>query len=362
MDRIKKHFSILIFSLIIIVLISACKTKTPERLDYAAPETLGFSSQRLDTLKAFLDKSGASSMLILVDGNVIFDWGSTTKKHLIHSVRKALLNSMIGIAVKQGQIDTSKTLRELGIQDGHPELLDQELNARIGDLLKSRSGIYHPAAAMSKGMVNSLPKRHSAEPNEKYYYNNWDFNALGAILEKQTGKRLYTLFYEQIAQPLGMFDYKGEYVTIDGESDEKPDMPKTDGFYQYESSKSQFPAYHFRMSARDLALYGQLYLNKGRWGDQQIIPETWIESSTKPYSLYNKAHKLGYGMLWKLRLADNEKDVIAYYHSGVGIHMLAIYPESNMVLVHRVDTENDYKYDPNNIYKMLELVFKAKTD
>ncbi|WP_375726430.1 serine hydrolase domain-containing protein [Saccharicrinis sp. FJH62] len=341
-------------------MLSDCESKPAGNMTYSSPESKGFSSERLDTLKQFLDQSGASSMLILVDGDVIFDWGSTSKKHLIHSVRKALLNSLVGIAVDQGKLDTSMTLRELGIQDEHPELSDQELSARVADLLKSRSGVYHPAAAMSQGMINSLPERHSFKPGEHYYYNNWDYNTLGAILEQQTGKSLYSLFYEEIAKPLGMVDYKGEYVEIDGESDTDVEMPKTDGFYQYEKSKSTFPAYHFRMSSRDLALYGQLYLNKGRWNNQQIIPESWTESCTKPTTVYNKEYKLGYGMLWKLRLAENEKDVVAFYHTGVGIHMLAVYPESKLVMVHRVNTEEDYEYNSNDIYKMLRLVFMAK--
>ncbi|MCG6187854.1 serine hydrolase domain-containing protein [Maribellus maritimus] len=310
-------------------------------------------------MAAFLKKSDASSMLLLVDGAVIFDWGNTRKKHLIHSMRKCLLNSLIGIAVSDGKIDTSQTLRELDIQDIGPRLSEHELNARVADLLKSRSGVFHNAAAVSQGMLKEMPARESYSPGEHYYYNNWDFNTLGAILEQQTGKSIYELFHTQIAQPLGMRDYKGKYTTIDGESKEFVAMPKTDGFYQFEKSKSKYPAYHFRMSSRDLALYGQLYLNNGKWNGRQIIPKTWIEASTRPYSIYNKKYHLAYGMLWRIRLTEDNK-LRAFFHTGVGIHMLAVYPEEKMVLVHRVDTENEYHYNGNDIYRMLDLVFDAK--
>jgi hypothetical protein len=50
-------------------------------------------------------------------------------------------------------------------------------------------------------------------------------------------------------------------------------------------------------------------------------------------------------MLWKLKLSDDKKETISFLHIGVGIHMLAIYPDSKMILVHRVDTENNYIYD-----------------
>lgn len=299
-------------------------------------------------------------MIILIDGEVIFEFGNTNKKHLIHSIRKCLLNSLFGIAIDQGVIDTSMTLRQLGIQDVHT-LTDSELNSRIADLLKSKSGIYHPAAAMSTGMINSLPERNSYKPGEYHYYNNWDFNTLGAILEQQTGESIYEMFLNKIAKPIGMLDYDGKYVEIDGEA-ENVKMPMTDGFYQYELSKSKYPAYHFRMSTRDLALYGQLYLNNGIWDNKQIISSDWIKASTRLTSVSNDKNNTGYGMLWKLRLSKDNKKAISFYHTGVGIHMIAVYPDLKMVLVHRVDTENDYDYNKSDLHKTIELVMDSKIE
>lgn len=344
----------------LIVTIVSCNNSSTKSFRYSKPETKGYSTSKLDTLKEFLGNSGTSSMLILVDGEMIFEYGNISKKHLIHSIRKCLLNSLFGIAVEQGKIDTSMTLRELGIQDVDT-LSDSELDARIADLLKSKSGIYHPAAAMSQGMINSLPERNSSKPGEYHYYNNWDFNTLGAILEQQMGESIYEMFLDKVAKPVGMLDYDGKYVEINGEAD-NVEMPTTDGFYQYEMSKSKYPAYHFRMSTRDLALYGQLYLNNGVWDNKQIISSDWIKASTKLTSISNAKYNVGYGMLWKLRLSKDNKRAISFYHTGVGIHMLAVYPDLNMVLVHRVDTEKDYTYNKGDFYKMIGLVMDSKID
>lgn len=346
--------------LVILTLIAACNSSPKYHFEYAEPESRGFSSEKLDSLEAHLEKSGSSSMMILVDGEVIFDWGNSKRKHTIHSVRKCLLNSLIGIAVARGEIDTSMTLRELKIDDLAPGLSEHELDARVADLLKSRSGVYLPAAGVSEGMLRGKPERDSYLPGEHFYYNNWDFNVLGAILEQQCGQKIYELFHDEIAKPLGMHDYRGKYKIIDGEA-EGVEMPNTDGFYQYEKSKSIYPAYHFRLSARDLALYGQLYLNKGRWKGKQIIPEEWIDASTFPYSLMNPDYGIAYGMLWYVLVPGYEDGSHSFYHTGVGIHMLAVYPSSGMVLVHRVDTENTSSYQKSDFYKMIELVFEAKT-
>ncbi|MDA3817560.1 MAG: serine hydrolase [Prolixibacteraceae bacterium] len=198
--KIKQYGIIYLFGLL--VFLASCDKTPKSDFTYAEPETKGYSSPKLELLKKYLEKSEASSMMIMVDGAIIFEWGETSKKHLIHSIRKALLNSLVGIAIEQGKIDTSLTMRQLGINDIEPGLSENEQQAKIIDLLKSRSGIYHDAAAVSESMLKSKPKRNSFAPGEHYYYNNWDFNTMGAILEMQTGKSIYDLFNEEIAIPL----------------------------------------------------------------------------------------------------------------------------------------------------------------
>lgn len=351
--------TILRFSLLMFLIFTGNSCSKKQTFTYSTPKSKGFSSEKLEKLKDHLESSGSSAMIIMVDGEIILEWGKTNKKHVIHSMRKAMLNSLYGIAVDRGQIDTSMTLRELRIDDIEPALSEIELDARVADLLKSRSGIYHDAAAVSSGMRASQPERGTYSPGEHYYYNNWDFNVLGAILEQETGRSIYEMFLNEIAIPLGMLDYKGEYCSIDGEAPgvERPD---TDGYYQYERSRSKYPAYHFRMSARDLALYGQLYSNYGRWNNHQIISEQWINISSKPYSKYDPKYGNSYGMLWYVRIPDENTVRNSIYHTGLGIHMLGVYPDSKLVFVHRVDTENDFAFNHMDLIKMIGLLFDSK--
>lgn len=346
---------------ILTILLSSysCIAQTKHKFSYAKPESKGYSSEKLEILKNHLEQSGSSSMIIMVEGDIIFEWGKTDKKHLIHSIRKAMLNSLYGIAINRKQIDTSMTLRDLKINDIKPELSQSELDARVADLLKSRSGIYHNAAAVNNAMLKDRPERGTHNPDEYYYYNNWDFNVLGSILEQQTGKSIYKMFYEEIAKPISMLDFEGTYVSLDGEAEDL-EIPNTDGFYKYEKSQSSFPAYHFRMSARDLALYGQLYLNYGNWNGKQIIPKDWIDVSTKPYSIYSPKYGNAYGMLWRVRVPNENTKRNSFFHTGLGIHMLGIYPDSKLVMVHRVDTESDFNYNEGSFYKMLGLLFNSR--
>ncbi len=130
-----------------------------QNFEYTTPQSSGFSAVKLDSLSKFLTSAGSSSLILLVDGKIIFEWGKTDYKHTIHSIRKPLINALYGIYVEKGIIDTTATLQDLNIDDIIPSLSENEKSARIIDLLKSRSGVYHDAAANSSGMVSNRPER-----------------------------------------------------------------------------------------------------------------------------------------------------------------------------------------------------------
>jgi hypothetical protein len=146
----------------------------------------------------------------------------------------------------------------------------------VQDLLEARSGVYHPALYETPEMAALRPPRFSRKPGTFWYYNNWDFNALGAIYEHAV--RSSIAFEREIARPIGIQDYvpsDGKYVT---------------------GAASVYPAYPFNMSARDLARFALLYLHKGKWQDRQVVPTRRVVESTLPYSRSTSGP--GYGYLW----------------------------------------------------------------
>lgn len=348
----------LLSSLVLIGALATGSAPATDRFERIAPAEAGFSAEALTRLAAYLEEAGSSSMVLTHDGKIFFEWGDLHRKHVIHSMRKALLNSLYGVYVGRGAVDTGATLAQLGIDDIEPRLTKTEKSATLLDVLKSRSGVYHPSAAESPGMLASKPERGAHAPGEAFYYNNWDFNVAGAIFEKAAGKSIYEAFAEEIARPLGMTQYTGSYTSIDA-ADPDAEIPDSDGVYQYEKDKSRYPAYHFRMSTHDLALYGNLYLNRGTWNGKRIIPEEWIDASTTAYSVMNPEVGIGYGMLWYVLMESETRPSKSFFHSGVGVHLLGVYPGLDMVLVHRVDTEGEYDFPQERLYRIIDLVFGA---
>jgi len=172
-----------------------------------SPELLRWSSEKLATAQAYSERIGSAAVMIVEDGIMVDVWGEITRKYEIHSIRKPLMSALIGIHIAEGHIDLSKTMAELGIDDNEPSLTKVEKQATVADLIKSRSGIYHPALGEAPIMKAMRPERHSHAPGTFYYYNNWDFNAVGTIFEQETGAKIFEEFNRRIAKPLQMEDF-----------------------------------------------------------------------------------------------------------------------------------------------------------
>jgi CubicO group peptidase (beta-lactamase class C family) len=244
----------------------------------ADPTTQGFSQQDIDRAVAYAKREGSTSGMIVHHGLVVAEWGDVARKSNLQSARKSFLNALIGIAVACGQIHLDDTLEQLGIDDNAPSLSPAEKQATVRMLLEARSGVYHPTVYETAAMAASRPPRYSHPPGTFWYYNNWDFNTVGAIYERAAGQSIFDALKTEIADPIGMQDYQ-----------------PADGHDVSGGLATRYPAYQFKLSARDFARFALLYLHQGRWRDQQVVPASWVAESTRSYS--NTATG-GYGYMW----------------------------------------------------------------
>lgn len=289
----------------------------------ADPSNAGWSVEKLEAAKRYSTSLKPTAVMIVHDGKVIESWGDVSHKVNVASVRKSLLSALYGIAISERRINLSSSLADLEIDDNAPSLTASEKTATVRDLLMARSGVYHPAAYETGDIKRKRPVRGSHAPGTFWFYNNWDFNALGTIYRQQTGEDIFQGFDRRIAQPIGMDDFSAR-----------------DGHYAIEKF-SKHPAYPFNLSARDTARFGQLFLNGGRWGDKQILPALWVEESTKAYS-WTRRGRQGYGYMW-WSLPSDVWGPNAAYAAGYGGQIIAYLPSKRLVVVQTVDLKQNTK-------------------
>jgi len=313
----------------------------------AAPEKAGWSPEKLAEARTLAEKTGSDAVMAVHDGRVVIAWGDIARRFELYSTRKSLVSALAGLVIADGKLDPSKTLAALGIDDA-PPLLDSEKQAKVIDLLRSRSGIYHPAAKETSDMKTNRPARGSAKPGETWLYNNWDFNAVGVILELAAGRRLFEEFERQIAAPLGMEDFRAG-----------------DGYEQFERSLSRHPAHAFRMSARDLARFGWMFARRGAWEGRRIVPEDWVAESTRLHSEVRPG--TGYGLMWWVYPKGGLAGYPAldaydkFAASGNYGQVVLVVPEADFVFVHLASSDDGRGVSGRDVWRLAETILAART-
>jgi CubicO group peptidase (beta-lactamase class C family) len=265
---------------------------------------------------------GSFALFAAVQGRVVVQHGSVDRAVGMQSVRKALMNALIGRAAAEGKVNLSSTLGDLAIDDVDP-LTDAEKRATVGDCMMGRSGVYHRAAYEPVGLDARRPGRGSHPPGSHWFYNNWDFNVLATVLLR-AGVDVFEAFDEWFARPMQMQDFD----------------PRACSYFT--EPASVHPAYLFCMSARDLARFGQLYLCRGSWTHDRLLPEEWIARSLHPHSRAAggyESYAEAFGFLWWVLRRDVLGGMSGYAGLGGSGHGVFILPEIDAVIVHRTDGE-----------------------
>ncbi|MFL6697181.1 MAG: serine hydrolase domain-containing protein [Vitreoscilla sp.] len=281
----------------------------------------------LDALRDELGHSPTTSLMAVHGRDVVFSFGPVERATVIHSARKSMLAMLYGQPVEQGVIRLDDTLADLGVDD-IGGLLPIERQARVRDLLAARSGVYHPAANPGDDSA-AAPPRGSQAPGSYFLYNNWDFNAAGDIYEQLTRRDIYQAFAQDIAVPLGLEDFRVEREHRSGDA-----------------TRSDHLAYHFHLSARDMARIGELMLAHGAWNGRQLVPADWTTTITTPVTLAADMHPrhvarkgLDYGLLWWIPEEPLDSPLAgSYFAWGFFGQYILVVPKRDMVIVHKYDT------------------------
>jgi CubicO group peptidase (beta-lactamase class C family) len=281
----------------------------------------------ISPLKRLLAGADTTGMMVIHEGRCIFESGDVRESTYLASARKSLVSMTYGPAVARGEIDLDATLESIGFDDDRG-LLPRERTARIRDLLTARSGVYHPAANLGDA-TDRAPPRGSVAPGSYFLYNNWDFNALGAIYSRSTGRDLYDGFEQDLARPLGMKDWRRDAQAV-----------------RNDTRASRHPVQHFVLSTRDMARLGLVMLRHGEWNGARVLDRAWVRRTTTPVTAAAEVARtspfvagLGYAYLWwTFDAAGGWPRSLArgYTASGAAGQFITVLPELDLVVAHKV--------------------------
>lgn len=305
-----------------------------------APEQVGMDPVKLKELneevRLLLEMHiDVHSVLIIKDGYIVAeqyysdDYG-VDSLHRIYSCTKSITSALYGIAIEKGYLNGV----DEQMIDFFPDTEIQNSSAQkdditLEDLLTMSSGLewyemdypygddrntFRQWIDQGASVQFVLDRPMVAAPGYIYSYSTGSSHVLSGILQNVTGVRSDSFALEHLFNPLGIDKY---YWPVDG-----------DGIAYGGSA--------MRLTPRDMARFGYLYLMDGEWEGKQIVPEEWVDVSQQKHIERKYIEDNYYGYHWWV------SDYNTYSAVGYSGQWITVVPEHNLVVVFTNDfTEGD---------------------
>lgn len=295
----RTHPALLVLVTLQVAVGSACDRAEAWSWPEAAPAAHGLDKALLEALAARIQAEEGvrdlHSLLIARNGHLVFEryfeGYDAGRRHMLQSVSKSVTSALIGIAIGRGEIQgvDERVLGFFESTDGIENLDDRKRAMRLEDLLTMRSGTdYHERGAGSPhSKLNALPRGWDRfvlsrpmthDPGTRFQYDSGAVILMSSLLKARTGHHADSYAERHLFGPLGIERTKW-YRNEEGH-------PHTGGGLD--------------LRPRDMARFGQLYLQGGRWDGRQVVPESWVRTSTSQHVEFANARggAVGYGYLW----------------------------------------------------------------
>ncbi len=231
-----------------------------------AISSLGWNQNAVQPLKDFLFQKNTKSFMILVDGKIVmeeyFDGHTSSTPWEWNSAGKTLVATTIGIAQQEGLLNINNKASDYLGTDWTNMPIAKENLITVKHLLSMTSGIDDTKQLTIKSNLTYI-----ADAGTRWAYGNV-FQKLTDVTENAANKNFEIYFNEKLKNKIGM-----------------------DGYWNFGLI---FTIYH--STARSMARFGLLALNKGKWNSEQIIDEQYFTESCSPSQNLNPS----YGYLWWL--------------------------------------------------------------
>ncbi len=315
------------------------------------PEEQGMNSSRLDTIDLWIKEkdvySQITSMLVIRHGTLVYEKYyndyTLTETHQIYSITKSIISTLIGLAIEQGYINSIDDK----VLDFFPGITFSNMNTNkeemaIKHLLTMTSGLdwhedwsngipdlFYQLKNSTDPLKLILDTPMEGAPGTIYNYHQASGHLLSLIIQKATGNTTLSFAQKYLFGPIG----------IDSSD------------YTWETDKQGvvFGNTGIEIAPRNLAKFGQLFLNKGTWNNNQIIPLEWHKASTKDQGNY-----LGY--LWWIDFFPK-----GYYAQGYLGQILHVSTENDMVVVFTSNGSNPSNFITNIANSIITISTDTET-
>ena len=304
------------------------------------------------------------SLLVVRHGYLVYEryWHGldAADGHNSHSVTKSVISALVGIALADHKVKSlDQTVGELLAAHLPPNADPRLGRVTVAQLLTMTSGLASDAKPGGRDQLrwsrmlasrdwvrHILGRRLVNKPGSSFAYSSAGSHLLSAIVADATGVSTLAYARAKLFGPLGI-------ATTNALEQPVRRWPPTPAeLAAYDQAPVAWPTdpqgYQvgfawLRLPARDLAKFGYLYLNGGRWDRTQVVPADYVAASTRPHTtLPSSSPGDGYGYQWWTTRVDAHPSFVAV---GAGGQFIQVIPDLDLVVVITTDTDQD-RSDP----------------
>jgi CubicO group peptidase (beta-lactamase class C family) len=292
-----------------------------------APDSIFTRPNKGRTFEQFLKNTNTVAFLVIRRDTILYEnyLKGYSESSLVpsYSMAKSVTSILIGCAIDEGLIGSidepiRQYLPEMRAKDFDGVTIKDVLQMTTG--LKFSEGYANPFGSVARlyygtnmrKFIRKARRQKKASDNPNFAYKSGNSQILGALLERAIKKKypemsITDYLAMKLWQPLGM-----EFAATWSLDSKKQGMEKT------------FCC--LNACARDYAKIGQLYLNKGKWADSQIVPAEWVAQSTRVDERDGSAWFYQYQ--WWLPTKEGD-----FYARGVLGQYIYVNPAKQLVIV-----------------------------
>jgi CubicO group peptidase (beta-lactamase class C family) len=314
-------------------------------LPRSTPEAQGISSQAIYDFFTAVDKINTLHSFMLVrHGKVVAEgwWKpeAADKPHVLHSLSKSFNSTAVGLAIEEGKFNLDDPILKFFPTDAPSEPSDNLKAMKVRDLLTMTCGhetepkAVNGAPSVKQFLAHPIPH----QPGTHFQYNTMGSYVLSAIVTKTTGQTSLEFLKPRLFEPLGI---------------ENPEWGSS-------PEGNSLGGYGLKLCTEDIAKFGQLYLQNGKWNGKQVVPQNWVGLATsKQVPNDQEGHakmgddwKQGYGFQFWRCTHDS------YRGDGASGQFCVVMPVKDAVIAITADT-GDMQGELNMVWDKLYPAFQA---
>jgi CubicO group peptidase (beta-lactamase class C family) len=325
----------------------ACSKSQPQ----AAPSRSSAAADRLpaaiaDVMNSYATLGNVRAIIVNVDGRTRLERyfsSSADESRSIYSVTKSVTSTLVGIAISEGRLRLDESLSQM-LPRYVPEMKPSVARVTLRQLLTMTGGF--PDTNTTPREIQTPPDwvryiltHQDTAPGAEFHYSDYGAHLLAPILVQATGESVLAYARTKLFDPLGIVTRPSVEPRLTAQT-----LPQA--LAAYAKAGFAWPidpqGFHLteallKLRPRDMATFGQLFLQTGHWNGRQVVPAAWVaQASTAQAGKAFPGGEAGafgptnYGYFWWVQPAAG---VTAYAAIGFGGQLVDVVPSLHLVIV-----------------------------